>query len=60
MSEIHPAIKLVIPGRKRRFFRGGEILSRTWAIELLLGSAGSKPAPDFKFQIMNERNNFPR
>ena len=60
MSEIHSAIKLVIYGRIRRLFRGGEILSKTWAIEPLLGSAGSKLAPDFEFQIMNERNNFPR
>ena len=60
MSEIHPAIKLVIPGRIRRIFRGGEILLRTRVVELLMDSAGSKPAPDFKFQIMNERNNFPR
>ena len=60
MSEILPAIKLVIPVRIRRLFRGGEILSRTWAIELPLGSSGSKTAPYFKFQIMNERNNFPR
>ena len=59
MSEIHPAIKLVIPGRIRRLF-WGEIFSRTWAIELLLGLASSKSALDFKFQIMNERNNFPR
>ena len=60
MSEIHPAIKLVMPERIRRLFRGGKILSKTWTIELLLGSAGLKPAPDFKFQIMNERNNFSR
>ena len=49
MSEIHPAIKLVIPERIRRLFKVVEILSRTWAIELPLGSLGSKPAPDFKF-----------
>jgi len=46
MSEIHPASKLVIPGRIRRLFKGGGILSRTWAIELKLVSAGSKPVPD--------------
>ena len=60
MSEIHPAIKFVIHRRIRRLFRGGEILSRKWAIQLILGSAGSKHVPDFKFQIMNEGNNFPR
>ena len=60
MSKIHPAIKLVIPERIRRLFRGGNILSKTWAIELPLGSSGSKTAPYFKFQIMNGRNNFPR
>ena len=60
MSEIHPAIKLVILEIIRRLFKGGEILTRTLAIELPPGSAGSKPEPDFKFQIKNERNNFPR
>ena len=60
MSEIHPAIKLVIFEKIRRFFRDTEIPSRKWAVELSLGSSGSKTAPDFKFQIMNERNNFPR
>ena len=60
MSEIHPAIKLVISERIRRLFKAGEILSRTCAIELTLGSLGLKTAVDFEFQIMNERNNFPR
>ena len=60
MSEIHPAKKLVIPERIRRLFKGGEILSRTWAVELPLGSSGSKTTLEFKCQIMNEKNNFPR
>ena len=58
MSEIQPAIKLVIPERIRKFFKGGEIFLRKWAIELPLGLSSSKTTPDFKFQIMNERNNF--
>ena len=60
MSEIHPAIKLVIHGRIRRLFRGGEILSRTRAIKLLMGSACLKHEPDFKFQMMNEGSIFPK
>ena len=58
MSEIQPAIKLVIPERIRKFFKGGEIFLRKWAIELPLVLSSSKTARDFKFQIMNERNNF--
>ena len=60
MSKIHPAIKLVILEIIRRLFKGGEIFSRTWAIELPLGSSGSNTTPDFKFQVTNGRNNFPR
>ena len=60
MSKIHPAIKLVIPGRIRRLFREGRFSRESWAIELLMGSACSKPAPYFKFLIINEIRQFPK
>ena len=60
MSEIHLANKLVIPEKIRRLFKGGwEDSLEKVAIELPLGSAGQKTAPDFKFQILNERNKNP-
>ena len=60
MSEIHPAIKLVILEIIRRLFKGGEILTRTLAIEVPPASSGPNTAPDFQFQVMNGRKNFPR
>ena len=58
MSEIHPAIKLVILEIIRRLFKGGEILTRTLAIELNLASSGSNTAPDFKFQVYEWKKKF--
>jgi len=48
MSEIHPAIKLVIPEIIRRLFKGGVILLGSRISDLPLGSSGLKTAVCFK------------